>query len=88
MYSYDDQLIDSVRVRRQRLAHALLHREERLRRQWTDRVGTFLAGAFLAVLACAACVAVSFVMHLLSTDTSLSRSPLNPAPTATTGVRR
>lgn len=83
MYSYDDQFIDSVRVRRRRLAHALLYRDARLKRQWTDRVGTFAAGAVLAALACAACVAVSFVLHLLSSDTSLSRSPLI-APTAPT----
>ena len=78
MYSYDDQLIDSV-IEQTESGDAAA----RLKRQWTDRVGTFAAGAVLAALACAACVAVSFVLHLLSSDTSLSRSPLI-APTAPT----
>lgn len=76
MYTYDDQLLDAVKVRRKRLAKALLHRSERLRRTWTDRRGTMLASIFFAVLACAVCVAVSFVMHLLATDTTFKRQPM------------
>lgn len=81
MYTYDDQVIDAVRVRRQRLAQALLHRDQRLRRQWSERVGAFLVSAFLAVLACAACVAVSFVINLLSSDGTLQRPGAPTLPT-------
>ncbi|ANP26655.1 hypothetical protein DAD186_00960 [Dermabacter vaginalis] len=76
MYTYDDQLLDAVKVRRKRLAQALLHRSERLRRTWTDGLGNMLGSIFLAVLACAVCVAVSFVMHLLATDTTFKRNPM------------
>lgn len=94
MYTYDDQLLDAVKVRRKRLAQALLHRSERLRRTWTDGLGTMLASIFFAVLACAVCVAVSFVMHLLATDTTFKRQPMQgtsittPATPPTTPASR
>ena len=75
MYTYDDQLLDAVKVRRKRLAQALLHRSERLRRTWTDGLGTMLGSIFFAVLACAVCVGVSFVMNLIANDTAFKRQP-------------
>ncbi|MCG7444305.1 Uncharacterised protein [Mycobacteroides abscessus subsp. abscessus] len=75
MYTYDDQLLDAVKVRRKRLAQALLHRSERLRRTWTDGLGTMLGSIFFAVLACAVCVGVSFVMNLIANDTTFKRQP-------------
>lgn len=71
---HDEQLIEATGVRRTRLTEALLHGPDRLRRSWSDRVGTHLAGAFLAVLGCAVCVAVAFVMHLLSGDPAIGRA--------------
>ncbi|MGB3827784.1 MAG: hypothetical protein WA962_03330 [Ornithinimicrobium sp.] len=65
-YTYDEQLIDAVAVRRRRLTGALLHGPERLRHQFSDRVGTFALGAGLGVLIAAGCVAVSFVRDLLA----------------------
>lgn len=79
-YEYDDQLIDATAVRRQRLTAALLYRNERLRRQWSDRLRTLLIGAFLTVLLCAGCVAVSFVTKLLSDDPVLSSRTSRSAP--------
>lgn len=76
MYTYDDQLLDAVKVRRKRLAQALLHRSERLRRTWTDGLGTMLGSIFFAVLACAVCVGVSFVMNLIANDTTFKRQPM------------
>lgn len=72
-YDYDDQLIEATAVRRGRLAHALLYGQERLHRRWNDRVGTHLASAFLAVLICAVCVAISFVIRLFSEDPMMNR---------------
>ncbi|MGL5861523.1 MAG: hypothetical protein ACRCY9_09755 [Phycicoccus sp.] len=78
---YDEQLIEATRVRRDRLVQALLHGPHRLRRVWSDRVGTHLASAFVAVLACAVCVAVAFVAQLLETDPALGRSrPVSTVP--------
>lgn len=65
-YSYDEQLIDAVAVRRRRLTGALLHGTSRLRRQFSDRLVTFTVGAGLSVLIAAGCVAVSFVRDLLA----------------------
>lgn len=85
-YDYDDQLIEATGVRRGRLAQALLFGPARLRRQWTDRVGTHLAGAFLTVLLCAGCVAVSFVIQLFADDPALQRSAPGPGATSATGA--
>lgn len=100
MYTYDDQLMDAVKVRRRRLAGALLHREDRLRRTWSDGIGTLLVSVFLAILVCAVCVGVSFVTHLLSKDpvmknrpaysvteptSSPTRIPMAPAPSSKEG---
>ncbi|MDE9367035.1 hypothetical protein PZ938_15570 [Luteipulveratus sp. YIM 133132] len=78
-YSYDDLLIESVATRRQRLGGALMFGQERLRRDWSDRLRTFVAGVFLAALAAAGCVAVSFVTHLLSSDPTLRQGGGVPA---------
>ncbi|PRY62834.1 hypothetical protein BCF74_10341 [Knoellia remsis] len=66
--TYDDQLIDSVRVRRSRLISALLFGVERSRRVWNDRVGTFVVSAFVGVLVCAGCIGVAFVTNLLESE--------------------
>ncbi|CAN5609608.1 hypothetical protein BH23ACT6_BH23ACT6_11060 [soil metagenome] len=65
-YTYDEQLIDASGVRRQRLTGASLHGHNRLRRQFSNLAMTFLASALVATLGAAACVAVSFVIHLLA----------------------
>lgn len=74
-YSYDDQLIEATLVRRRRLVAALLFGGDRVRRTAPDAQRLLLAGAFIAALACAACVGASFVMHLLATDPTLHQSP-------------
>lgn len=85
-YNYDDLLIESVAVRRRRLGGALMFGRERLRRDWSDRVKTFVGGAFLAALAATGCVAVSFVTNLLANDDSLrpNKQVTPPAVTRTT----
>lgn len=82
---YDEQLIEATRVRRDRLTQALLHGPHRLRRVWSDRVGTHLASAFVAVLACTVCVAVAFVAQLLENDPTIGRSrTVSTAPAQST----
>ena len=79
-YGYDDQLIDAVGVRRRRIEAALMFGDQRLRRVWADRVRTFVLAAFLAVIAAAACVAVSFVTQLLSSDPTVRpTTPVAPS---------
>lgn len=81
-YGYDEQLIDAVTVRRRRVESALLFGDQRLRRAWSDRVGTFVLATFVAVIAAAACVAVSFVTQLLSGDTTLRPTTAPSSATA------
>lgn len=65
-YTYDEQLIDAVGVRRSRLVGALLHGPQRLRHAFSDRVMTYAASAGLSALVAAGCVGVSFVADLLA----------------------
>ncbi len=73
-YDYDEQLIEAMGARRQRLAQALMYGPDRLLRRWTNRLSTHLVSAFVAVLICTVCVAVSFVTNLLAKDPSLQRN--------------
>lgn len=81
-YGYDEQLIDAVAVRRRRIETALMFGDQRLRRAWSDRARTFVLAAFLAVIAAAGCVAVSFVTDLLSRDSTVR--PVSSVPSALT----
>lgn len=73
-YDYDEQLIEAMGARRQRLAQALMYGPDRLLRRWTNRLSTHLVSAFVAVLICTVCIAVSFVTNLLAKDPSLQRN--------------
>lgn len=65
-YTYDEQLIDAVGVRRARLIGALLHGPQRLRHRFSDRLMTYAVSAGLGALVAAVCVGVSFVTDLLA----------------------
>ena len=62
---YDNQLIESVTVRRNRLLTALLYGSNRNERRWADTVKLFLFSIALAALIAAVCVGYSFVTNLL-----------------------
>ncbi|MCC3269701.1 hypothetical protein MUG94_05175 [Arthrobacter gengyunqii] len=63
---YDNQLIESVTVRRQRLLTALLFGENPNERRWMDSVRLFLLSVAAATVIAAACVGYSFVSNLLA----------------------
>lgn len=63
---YDNQLIESVTVRRQRLLTALLFAENPHERRWMDSVRLFLLSVAAAALIAAVCVGYSFVSNLLA----------------------
>ncbi|SMF33605.1 hypothetical protein [Streptomyces sp. Amel2xC10] len=60
---YDNQLLESVSVRRRRLRDALLFGTQRQRRTLDERLGKVLAGVVIAAVVCAGCVGWSFVAH-------------------------
>ena len=62
---YDNQLIESVAVRRNRLLTALLFGSNPSERRWADTVKLFLFSVALAALIAAVCVGYSFVTNLL-----------------------
>lgn len=63
---YDNQLIESVTVRRQRLLTALLFGENPNERRWMDSVRLFLLSVAAAAVIAAVCVGYSFVSNLLA----------------------
>ncbi|MEW2806637.1 hypothetical protein AB0929_05840 [Streptomyces massasporeus] len=88
---YDNQLLESVSVRRRRLRDALLFGAQRQRRSLDERVGKMFAGIVIAAVMCAGCVGWSFVSHRVigkspyggtSVPSSGHNSPSTAAPSA------
>ncbi|MEU6220632.1 hypothetical protein ABZ845_24435 [Streptomyces sp. NPDC047022] len=86
-HDYDNQLLESVAVRRRRIRDALLFGVQRQRRSLDERVGKVFAGVVIAAVVCAGCVGWSFVSHRVvgrnpyGTAVSPSSSPgLTPSP--------
>ncbi|PIE99694.1 MAG: hypothetical protein CR979_02545 [Propionibacterium sp.] len=67
-YAYDDQLIDAVAVRRKRILASFLFGQQRTRTAWHERLSTFIGSLIFAVVICAICVAIAFVMSLFRTE--------------------
>ncbi|GLB67583.1 hypothetical protein [Arthrobacter mangrovi] len=63
---YDNQLIESVVVRRNRITSALLYGDNPHQRRWVDSVRLFLFSIALAALIAAICVGYSFISNLLA----------------------
>ncbi len=61
----DEQLLESVGVRRRRLVEAILWGRARVRLAMTDNVTRFLIGVIVAALVCAGCVGWSFLQNAL-----------------------
>lgn len=64
-HDYDNQLIESVAVRRTRLTSALLYGTNPLQRRWKSSVRTFFFSVAVAAVIAAVCVGYSFVTNLL-----------------------
>ncbi|OUC96330.1 hypothetical protein [Streptomyces swartbergensis] len=87
---YDNQLLESVSVRRRRLRDALLFGAQRQRRSLDERVGKAFAGVVIAAVVCAGCVGWSFVSHKVignspygaPVPSSGQSSPTTAAPSA------
>lgn len=65
---YDNQLIESVTVRRRRLGAALLYGRNPQRRRWIDGVRRFIFSIVVAAVIGAGCVGFSFVSNLLKSQ--------------------
>ncbi len=63
---YDNQLIESVSVRRNRLTTALLYGTNPYERRWLDSVRLLMFSIAVAALIAAICVGYSFVSNLLA----------------------
>ncbi|GAA1130432.1 hypothetical protein [Citricoccus alkalitolerans] len=63
---FDSQLIESVEVRRNRLSASFLFGLNPTERRWKDRTNSFVYGLIIAALICAFCVALSFVINILT----------------------
>ncbi|MFC7892499.1 hypothetical protein [Streptomyces sp. NPDC057381] len=92
---YDNQLLESVSVRRRRLRDALLFGAQRQRRSVDERLGKVVAGVVIAAVVCAGCVGWSFVAHrVIGEDPyGASRGPVSggasavPSPSVTASIR-
>ena len=76
---YDNQLLESVAVRRQRLREAVLFGSGRTRRRLDENIGKVVVSACLAAAACAGSVGWSFITTTLS-DQELEREQAESAP--------
>lgn len=63
---FDSQLIESVEVRRNRLTASLLYGANPTERRWKDRARLLVFGVVAAAVICALCVAISFVVQILT----------------------
>lgn len=65
---FDNQLIESVAVRRHRITDALLYGENSTERRWQATTRLFLFSVVAAALITAVCIGVSFVTNLITTQ--------------------
>lgn len=81
-HEYDQQLLEAVRVRRERLAAALLYGANPQRRAAPAGLRSLLAGLTLAAVIAAGCVGFSFVVSLLPQLARPSAGPVSAQPAA------
>jgi hypothetical protein len=75
----DGQLLESVRVRRNRLREAFLHGSLRTRRTASDNMRRVVFSAIAAAIACAGCAGTSFVKaHIHDSSTAPDTTTLAP----------
>jgi len=79
---YDNQLLESVAVRRRRVRDCLLWGGQRHQRSTADNVGRFVVSCVVAAVVCAGCVGWAFLQNVL--DEQKRRTA--PAPVTVTTV--
>lgn len=72
---YDQQLLESVAVRRSRMVGALVFGENRTRRNHADGVRRTIVGVVLAALIAAGCVGYSFAVRAMALAKEQARTP-------------
>lgn len=68
MQNHDEQILESVAVRRQRLSLALLYGNDRRRRTFMTGIKHVVIGLIIAALICAGCVGFSFISSLFKKE--------------------
>ncbi|MFD9938774.1 hypothetical protein ACFWZ6_37225 [Streptomyces massasporeus] len=92
---YDNQLLESVSVRRRRIRDALLFGAQRQRRSTDERLGKLFVGVVIAAVVCAGCVGWSFVSHRVlgkspygaSVPSTQPSGSLSPTPSGASTTR-
>ncbi|GAA1825393.1 hypothetical protein [Nesterenkonia flava] len=87
MIDYDQQILESVAVRRNRLLRALLFSDQRRIRRYDDGIKQILISAVVAAVLCAGCVGFSFLTDMFA-DYQQQRNPVpvQAPPTSTEAV--
>ncbi|MFF8972493.1 hypothetical protein [Streptomyces sp. NPDC014995] len=83
---YDNQLLESVAVRRRRLRDALLFGAQRQRRSVDERIGKAFAGVVIAAVVCAGCVGWSFVANRVIGKSPYGSTSVPPSPQSSSSV--
>ena len=83
---YDNQLLESVAVRRRRLRDALLFGAQRQRRSVDERIGKAFTGVVIAAVVCAGCVGWSFVSHRVIGKSPYGSASVPPASQSSSSV--
>jgi hypothetical protein len=85
---YDNQLIESVTVRRHRLLAALLFGENPHERRWMDTLRLFILSVAAAAVIASVCVGYSFVSNLLADNRAKQEHSAVPASVSSTLLHR
>lgn len=65
MRQFDQQIVESVALRRQPVRNAVFFGQDRWRRQLQDHIKPLIMGVVFAALIAAGCIATSFVVNLI-----------------------
>lgn len=87
MRQFDQQIVESVALRRQRLRNAFFFGAHRWRRQALDHVKPLMMGVIAAAVIAAGCIATSFVMKLMDRQAQEQRQRNTPAVTTSVTPR-
>jgi hypothetical protein len=79
---YDNQLLESVSVRRRRTRDALLYGAQRGRRSADENLGKMFAGIAIAAVLCAGCVGWSFISDKVGKQGPMGPGGVTPTSTA------